>query len=112
MAHSAGKVRAAKPISQATGPTFDKNDPAKFKGEGKTRGKTMSNGVVSEAKGATFTCNETHIPTMNADKPAPESKVKSTKTEKEFAPINRKPSNSDSPVVTTPPYPLAKEYRK
>ena len=111
--HPARKFKAAKPVTQATGATFTENDPAKFKGEGKSRGKTMSNGVEDQSKGATFTCNETHIPTMNADKPAKESKVISDKKAPEFNPFGRKPCDAnDEPVCTTPPYPLKKEYRK
>lgn len=109
--HPARKFKAAKPISQVPGATFEENDPAKFN-RGSTRGKTMSNGVEDQSKGATFTCNETHIPTMNADKPAKGSKVISDKKAPEFNPHSRKPSGSNEPMVTTPPYPLKKEYRK
>jgi hypothetical protein len=103
-----GKIRATNVISQKVGPTFTENDPAKFKGEGKTKGKTMANGIVSEGKGPTITCNETHIPTMNADKPAPESKVKkeSKGTDVFDAP---KPSNHDFPGA---PYELKTHYAK
>lgn len=59
---------------QATGPTFTKNDPAKFKGAGKTSGKTGANGIESGPHGITFVENSTHIKTPNADKAARESK--------------------------------------
>ena len=60
--------------TQAKGPTFTENDPAKFGNGGRGR-KTAANGVVDQGTGPTFTENSTHIPTMNADKPAKESKV-------------------------------------
>ena len=110
--HPARKFKAAKPVAQVPGATFEENDPAKFT-RGSTRGKTMSNGVEDQSKGATFTENSTHIPTMNADKPAKESKTISDKKAPQFNPHGRKPCDaSDEPVCTTPPYPLKREYRK
>lgn len=70
-----GKVEAKGVVSHAVGPVNTINDAAKFPNKGKTSGKTPANGVVNEAEGPTFTCNETHIPAMNADKPAPMSKA-------------------------------------
>lgn len=69
------KIKANGVVEQATGPTFTKNDPAKFGGAGKAKGKTASNGVVDQATGPTFTENSTHIASPNADKPAKASKV-------------------------------------
>lgn len=60
--------------TQASGPVFSKNDPAKFKNGGRG-GKTRSNGVIDQGSGPVFTENCTHIPTMNADKAPKESKV-------------------------------------
>ena len=60
--------------TQATGPTFTENDPAKFANGGRGR-KASANGVVDQGTGPTFTENSTHIPTMDADKPPRESKV-------------------------------------
>ncbi len=115
--HPNRKFKAAKPITQKEGPTFTDNDPAKFPNKGTKRGKTMVNGVIAEAKGPTFTANETHIPTMNADKPPSETKVKSDKpwfdphTHHESADaLTASQNGSGSP--TDRPYPLKKEYRK
>jgi hypothetical protein len=66
---------AIRPV--ASGPVFTCNDPAKFSGKGKSSGKTPANGVETRVPGPTLTVNSTHIPTMNADKPAPLSKAKS-----------------------------------
>lgn len=62
-------------VKHATGPVYTTNDPAKFSGAGKSSGKTPANGVETRVPGPTLTVNSTHIPTMNADKPAKESKV-------------------------------------
>jgi hypothetical protein len=105
---SKGKIHPKGIVSQATGPTFTENDAAKFDNHGKTKGKTMANGIVSEGKGPTITCNETHIPTMNADKPAPMSKVKKTgKGTDVFGAA--KPSEHDFPGA---PYELKTHYAK
>jgi hypothetical protein len=110
--HPARKFKAAKPVTQKTGPTFDHNDPSKFVNHGKFSGKTPANGIEDQMKGPTFTANETHIPTMNADKPAPMSKQKSDKKAPQYDPHSVKPSGSDKPVRTDSVYGLKKEYRK
>ena len=107
-----GKIHAKKPISQATGPTFDHNDPLKFTNHGKTSGKTMSNGVVKEAKGPTFTENSTHIEPMNADKPAEGSKVMSEKAWFDPHSTNKPRSAENAPVQTGAASRLKSEYRK
>ena len=107
-----GKIHAKKPISQATGPTFDHNDPLKFTNHGKTSGKTMSNGVVNHGKGATQIENSTHIPTMNADVKAEESKVMSEKAWFDPHSTNKPRSANDQPVMTNASKGLKSEYRK
>jgi hypothetical protein len=97
--------------SQKVGPTFSENDPAKFTNKGKMSGKTMSNGVVDHGKGATWTENSTHIPTMNADKPPMESKVK--KTSKWFDPHSAsKPMNASEGHTTPAKNGLKSSYEK
>lgn len=117
MKYPTGKFKAAKPVTQANGPTFDENDPAKFGNKGKTSGKTPSNGVVDEKVGPTFTENSTHIPTMNADKPAPMSKL--IKADKSTVEIGEHETASDltasqsgSGGPTDRPYALARSYEK
>lgn len=106
-----GKIKARNITSQKVGPTFDANDPAKFTNHGKTSGKTMANGIEDQAKGAVFTCNETHIPTMNADKPVLMSKQLTDK--KWFDPHStNKTRDADEPVKTNAPYNLKTSYRK
>lgn len=99
---------------QATGPVFTKNDPAKFKGAGKASGKTPANGIeVGPTGGMTWTENSTHIPTMNADKPAPMSKVK--KTGKWFDPHSEASAKDASTVGSgggLSSYPLKSSYEK
>jgi hypothetical protein len=116
MKHPAGKVHAAKPISQVVGPTFDKNDPAKIKNTTRASGKTKSNGVVDEATGPVFTCNETHIPSMNADIPAKEKEMKNAEGRVN---ISEHETTGDLTVSqrgsgepTDRPYPLARSYEK
>ncbi len=111
------KIHPKKPVSQVTGPTFTENDPAKFKGEGKSRGKTAANGVVDHARGPVFTENSTHIPTMNADKPAKESKVIKSGSKPEFADRDATAedltaSKSGSGGPTDRPYALKSSYPK
>ena len=111
-----GKVKATNVISQKEGPTFDSNDPAKFPNKGKAHGKTMSNGVETWVPGPTFTCNSTHIPTMNADKPAKEKELASKKwfdphTDAESADaLTASKGGSGSPTERL--YPLKKSYEK
>ena len=111
-----GKIHPAKPVSHADGPVNTINDPAKFPNKGKTSGKTPANGVVMEAKGPTFTCNETHIPTMNADKPAKEKELKNSRGRVD---IKEHETTGDLTVTqrgsgepTDRPYPLARSYEK
>lgn len=103
-------------VPQKPGPVFTKNDPAKFSGPGKTSGKTPSNGVVNEGEGPTITCNETLIPTPNADKPAKESKVISDRASHSFKPTDtagdKTATQSGSGSPTDRPYPLATRYDK
>lgn len=109
---STGKVKARNITSQAVGPTFDHNDPAKFSNKGKEHGKTETDGtIVSQKEGPTFTCND---PAISFPEASEYSKGKSLgqHAEKDFDPHGRKPSGSDEPVVTTPPYPLKKSYEK
>lgn len=101
-------IHATKP-----GPTITKNDPAKFKGEGKRSGKTPSNGVEQGPHGITFVENSTHIPTPNADRPAREVKTVST------GPGDHLPAEGDCKDASTegtggglPHYPLKKSYEK
>lgn len=70
MSMRSGKIHPAKPVNYKPGPTITVNDPADFRNHGKTSGKTGANGVVKEAHGPIFVENSTHIPTMDADKPA------------------------------------------
>lgn len=70
------KIKAKGIVSQAVGPTFTKNDPAKFgNGGGK---KTMAAKPVDHAVGPTQNVNSTHISTPNADKAPRATKVLST----------------------------------
>jgi len=111
-----GKVKASNVTSQKVGPVFDENDPAKFTNKGKAHGKTPANGVETQVHGATFTENSTHIPTMNADKPAKEKELSSKKwfdphTDAESADaLTASKGGSGSP--TERPYPLKKSYEK
>ncbi len=99
---------------QASGPVFTKNDPAKFHGPGKSSGKTPANGVVDGSPhGITFTCNETHIPTMNADKAPKESK--SMGEHKGEDPYEKSLAKNASDVGSSggqPTYSLKKSYEK
>ena len=63
-------------VPHAEGPTYTKNDPIGFPNKGKKTGKTGANGVVAEASGPIFHENSTHIPTMDADKPADKKDLK------------------------------------
>ena len=110
--HPARKFKAAKPVTQKIGPTFDHNDPTKFVNHGKFSGKTPANGIEDQMKGPTFTANETHIPTMNADKPAKSSKTISDK--KWFDPYDASnpASTENSSPVTHNKRVLKSEYRK
>jgi hypothetical protein len=112
----AGKFKAAKPVPHADGPVNTINDPAKFPNKGKFSGKTPANGVIMEAKGPIFTCNETHIPTMNADVPSKEKELKNSKGRVN---ISEHETTGDLTVSqrgsgepTDRPYPLARSYEK
>ena len=106
------KIHAKKPVTQSIGPTFDHNDPAKFVNHGKSTGKTPVNHMEEQKVGPVFTTNTTHIPTMNADKPAPESKTLTDK--KWFNPFDASNpvSAEDSPVHTNATRVLKDSYRK
>lgn len=78
--HSGKPSGADAIVSQRPGETFVVNDHAKFDGRGKISGKTPANGVEEQGHGPTFTCNETLIPTPNADKTAKESKLIASRT--------------------------------
>lgn len=60
--------------TQAKGPTYTENDPAKFKNGGRG-GKSGTNGIVDHATGPTITENSTHIRMPDADRAPRESKV-------------------------------------
>lgn len=112
-----GKIHPKKPVTHAVGPTYTVNDPAKFSGAGKSKGKTMSNGVVDHAKGATYTANTTPIKMGNADKPAKSSKSMGEKSwfdpHSSNTSVKQRTATQDgSGSPTTPAYPLKKEYRK
>jgi hypothetical protein len=108
-----GKIKARNITSQATGPTFDHNDPAKFPNKGKEHGKTESGKtVVAQKTGPTFTCNDPAVHLPHASEHG-KGKSMGQHAEKGFNPHSRKPVNvADHEVVTTPPYPLAKSYEK
>lgn len=108
-----GKIHPKKPVGGTQfGTTIENSDPAKFTSKGKFTGKTMSGKtVISQATGPTFTCND---PAVKQAKASGHGVGKSAgqKSAKDFVPT-RKPVNvANEPVVTTPPYPLKKEYRK
>ena len=107
-----GKIKAKKPITQAAGPTFDHNDPAKFVNHGKREGKTMANGIVKEASGPIFHENTTHIKTMDADKPPMSSKSMGEKSWLDPHSTNKPRSTESEPVVTHAKRVLKSEYRK
>jgi hypothetical protein len=107
-----GKTHPAKPISQATGPTYTVNDPAKFGNKGKSSGKIKPKGVETDDSMGALRPNSTHIPTMNADKPAPESKVKTTKSWFDPHSTNKTAGVNDSPVHTGAASRLKSEYNK
>jgi hypothetical protein len=115
---SSKKVHPTGIVEHANGPTSTINDPAKFPNKGKTTGKTPSNGVEDAKTGPTFTCNSTHIPTMNADKAPKESK---TIASKQGGAINIKThetagdltaSQTGDGMPTNKPYPLKDRYDK
>jgi hypothetical protein len=113
----AGKVSGSDAIvATKPGATITKNDPAKFHGAGKTSGKTPSNGVVDEATGPTITCNRTHIPTPNADKPAKSSKVIASRSGSSFRVPNTSgdltASQTGSGGPSNKPYGLKTRYDK
>lgn len=107
------KIKARNITSQAVGPTFDHNSPAKFSNKGKFTGKTMSGKtVISQGTGPTFTCNDPAVKLPHASAHGV-GKSMGQHSEKGFVPISRKPVNvANEPVVTTPPYPLKKSYEK
>jgi hypothetical protein len=108
-----GKIKARNITSQVVGPTFDHNDPAKFPNKGKYTGKTMSGKtVIPQATGPTFTKNDPAVKLPHASGSG-KGKSMGQHPEKSFLPNQRKPVNvANDPVVTTPPYPLKKDYRK
>ncbi len=114
--HPSGKFKAAKPIATAVGPIRTANDPAKFGNKGQRSGKDPANGIVPEAKGPTFTANETHIPSTDANKPAKEKELTSKKWfdphETNDTAGEKTDSQSGSGGPTDRPYDLKKEYRK
>jgi hypothetical protein len=117
MMYRKGKIEAKGVVPHADGPVNTINDPAKFPNKGKFSGKTPANGVIDEAVGPVFTTNSTHIPTMNADKPAPESKQ--LKTARSTVDIKEHETTGDLTVSqrgsgepTDRPYPLARSYEK
>jgi hypothetical protein len=103
-------------VATKPGPTITKNDPAKFHGAGKTSGKTPSNGVVKEGEGPTITCNETLIPTPNADKAPMKTKVVASRGDGPISLTNTASqltaSQGGSGGPTDPPYALDKSYPK
>lgn len=108
-----GKIHPRGIVEQANGPTFTKNDPAKFHGEGKRSGKTPANGVMQGPHGITFIENSTHIRTPNADKAAKESKVISTgKGDHLPAHGDCKDASTEGTGGGLPHYPLKKNYEK
>lgn len=111
----AGKVDGDRQIvPQAPGATFTRNDPAKFPNHGQASGKTPSNGVVREGEGPTITCNETLIPTPNADKPPKYKHIADKKGI--FQPENTSGELTASEAGDGGPcdrkYPLARSYEK
>lgn len=116
MKQRSGKIKPNGIVEQANGPVFDKNDPAKFHGAGKSSGKTSSNGVVAEASGPIFHENSTHIPTMNADKPSKEKGMGSAKGHVNIkdhdTACDKTATQSGSGGPTDAPYALAKSYEK
>lgn len=76
-----GKISPNGIVATKPGPTIDCNDPAKFKGPGKSSGKIAVNGVeVGPVGGDTFTVNKPAIGQFPS-KPAKERLVK-TESEK------------------------------
>jgi hypothetical protein len=111
--HPSGKFKAAKPVPHAKGPTYTENDPAKFKGAGKTSGKTPANEIIGQKEGPTFTANRTHIDVPDADRHPPESKSRSEKAW--FDPHSEsKPVSTENETVRTniSPNGLKRDYDK
>lgn len=109
----AGKIHPKGIVPQKAGPVFTTNDPLKFHGAGKTSGKTPANGIESGPHGTTFLVNSTHIPTPNADRPAPESKVrKSGKGEDPHQPSTAKDASTEGTGGGLTHYPLKSSYEK
>jgi hypothetical protein len=112
------KIHPGGIVPHADGPTSTINDPAKFHGEGKRSGKTPSNGVEDHKLGPVFNTNSTHIPTMNADKPAKESKVIADHKggAGSFKPTDTSGDLTSSQMgdgePTNKPYPLKSSYDK
>lgn len=103
-------------IAVKAGPTITKNDPAKFRSAGKTSGKMDgAKQVVHQATGPTLTCNESHIPAMNADVPSKHKQlgVRSTSGFKPQQTVASKTATqSGSGAPSDREYPLKKSYEK
>jgi len=115
---STGKVKARNITSQAVGPTFDHNDPAKFSNKGKEHGKTETDGtIVSQKEGPTFTCNDPAISFPEASEYGT-GKSLGTHAEPKFNPMVSKVNLVEQRTAsaasgeTTPSYPLKKSYEK
>jgi hypothetical protein len=113
---STRKVHPTGVVPHAVGPVNNINDAAKFTNKGSFSGKTPANGVEEQAKGCIFHENSTHIPTMNADKPAKESKVISSRAGGAFGMTDTSSDLTASQTgdggPTNKPYPLAQRYDK
>jgi len=112
-----GKIEPKKPIGGTQfGTTIEKSDPAKFRSGGKVSGKTPANDVVAQKVGATFTANETHIPSMDADKPPMATKILNSDGKWLFKPTDTAcdltASQRGSGEPTDHPYLLKKSYEK
>jgi len=112
----AGKINPRNAHTQATGPVFDENSPAKFPNKGKSSGKTRA-APVQQTTGPTFTENCTLIPTMGAEKAPKASKQIAESTGKlhiddHKTVEDRTASQSGSGEPTTPPYGLKESYEK
>lgn len=103
-------------VAVKAGPTITKNDPAKFRGAGKTSGKMDgAKQIVHQATGPTLTCNESHIPAMNADVPSKHKQLGERATGG-FKPTDtatdKTASQHGSGGQSDRPYPLQRSYEK
>ena len=112
---TSGKIHAAKPKTQATGPVFDHNDPLKFSGKGKTTGK-FENGVMKQKTGEVFTENSTLIPSMSPSKTGSGKEIGETRGRMNIKTHDtvkdRTASKSGTGEPSGPPYGLKKSYEK